>query len=404
MAQAKTPKVVLVLLDGIPTDVLERVATPAIDAIAAAGGYSHAYVGGKARGDYTETPTVSAPGYMSMITGTWAYKHNVWGNGVKNPNYRYRNVFRMAKEANPELQTAIYSTWEDNRTKLVGEGKPEAGNFKFDYAFDGFENDTSRFPHRADRKFIFNIDERVSRQAARHIRSDAPDLSWVYLQFTDDMGHMFGDSPQMDDAVRKADRQVQRIWDAIQYREQKFAEDWVIIVTTDHGRKPSDGKGHGGQSERERKTWIATSAKSLNPRFTKQTPGIVDITPSALAHLGVTPSDAVRAEMDGTSFLGPVSFSSLQATIKGGKLTVNWQALGTNEEKLQVFMARHNAFNQTGAEQYQLLGEAPVKAGRFSYQLAETPGPVKMLVKGKHNWGNVWIGNARQVSEWISPR
>ena len=37
-AAAATPKAVFVIVDGIPADVVERVATPAIDAIAAAGG------------------------------------------------------------------------------------------------------------------------------------------------------------------------------------------------------------------------------------------------------------------------------------------------------------------------------------------------------------------------------
>ena len=68
---AATPKAVFVIVDGIPADVVERVATPAIDAIAAAGGYGRATVGGPI-GEPGETPTISAPGYMSLITGTWA--------------------------------------------------------------------------------------------------------------------------------------------------------------------------------------------------------------------------------------------------------------------------------------------------------------------------------------------
>ena len=32
-----------------------------------------------------------------MITGTWANKHNVWGNGIENPNYNYWTIFRFLK-------------------------------------------------------------------------------------------------------------------------------------------------------------------------------------------------------------------------------------------------------------------------------------------------------------------
>ena len=95
---APTRKAVFILLDGIPADVIERVPTPALDAIAAAGGYARAHVGGELGGP-TQTPTVSAPGYMSLLTGTWANKHNVRGNSNQSPNYDYWNVFRIVETA-----------------------------------------------------------------------------------------------------------------------------------------------------------------------------------------------------------------------------------------------------------------------------------------------------------------
>ncbi len=69
-------KVLFVIADGIPADVLERLHTPHLDAI---GTYIRAHVGGD-KGTYSETPTISAVGYNSLLTGTWANKHNVWHN------------------------------------------------------------------------------------------------------------------------------------------------------------------------------------------------------------------------------------------------------------------------------------------------------------------------------------
>ena len=83
-----TPKTLFVIVDGIPADVIERLATPAIDSISAEGGYTRAYVGG-AVGQSTESPTVSAVGYLSLITGTWANKHGVRQNYGITPNYQY---------------------------------------------------------------------------------------------------------------------------------------------------------------------------------------------------------------------------------------------------------------------------------------------------------------------------
>ena len=248
-------KVIFIILDGIPADVIESVETPNLDEIAKSGSYTRAFTGGEAKG-ITETPTISAVGYNSLITGTWANKHNVYGNGIKDPNYDYWNIFRIIENDNTAYETAIFSTWLDNRTKLVGEGLPKAGRIQIDYSFDGFELDTLQFPHEEDRKYIFDIDEMVSIEASRYVKEHAPDLSWVYLEFTDDMGHLFGDSPELFDAVKKADQQVGRIWDSIKNRENTSIEEWMILVTTDHGRKKEDGKGHGGQSERERTIWF----------------------------------------------------------------------------------------------------------------------------------------------------
>jgi predicted AlkP superfamily pyrophosphatase or phosphodiesterase len=294
-------KAVFILLDGIPADVIEQVNTPALDAIAAAGGYRRAFVGGELGGK-TETPTISAPGYMSLLTSTWANKHNVRGNSNQSPNYAYWNLFRIVETVEPARRTAIFSTWLDNRTVLIGEGRPGAGDFRLDHTVDGFERDTVAFPHDAASQYIRAIDDRVTAEAAASIAASGPDLSWVYLQHTDDVGHASGDSEAFHAAVRDADARIGRIWEAVQ-RRQALGEQWMIVVTTDHGRDARTGKGHGGQSARERTTWMVTNHPALDARFTSGTPAIVDIAPSILQHLGIAVPAAVASQMEGVSFL-----------------------------------------------------------------------------------------------------
>ena len=264
--QLQNTKIVFVIVDGISADVLEKIETPTLDTIAKKGGYTRAYVGGEKDG-YSETPTISAVGYNSLLTGTWANKHNVWGNSIKDPNYNYWTVFRYAKENRPELKTAIFSTWLDNRTKLIGEGLPQTNYLKLNYHFDGFELDTVNFPHDEDRLYIHKIDELVVDEAARYIQDESPDLSWVYLEYTDDMGHRYGDSEQFHNSIAMMDNQIGRIYKAMDYRRKEYGEDWQIFITTDHGRDKETGKGHGGQSDRERLTWIVTDADDLNDYF-----------------------------------------------------------------------------------------------------------------------------------------
>lgn len=297
-AQPKIKKTVFVILDGIPADVLEKVATPNMDAIAAKGSYARAYVGGE-KGGISESPTISAVGYNSLLTGTWANKHNVWDNDIAAPNYEFWSIFRIMRNARPDAKLGVYSTWTDNRTKLIGEGKLVTNYLKMDAVFDGYESDTLRFPHDAAKQYVHNIDELVVEEAAKSIQNDAPDLSWVYLEFTDDMGHKFGDSPETQKAIKAADVQMGKVYDAVKIREKNHNEEWLIVITTDHGRDPETGKDHGGQSDRERTTWIVSS----KPIVSKKRPlAIVDILPSICDFMKVQLPADVQRKLDGKSF------------------------------------------------------------------------------------------------------
>ena len=296
------PKTLFVVVDGIPADVIERVSTPGIDAVAAKGSYQRAYVGGEI-GMPTESPTVSAVGYMSLLTGTWSNKHNVRANYGIEPNYAFWDIFRVAKYQARAITTGLFSTWTDNRTILMGDGLEAAGGYKFDFVADGYENDPAFAPALEDVERIQAVDLHVTTLAAKTLLESAPDLSWVYLQHTDDIGHRDGDSPSMDFAVRWVDARVSELWGAVQARSQQFSgEDWLVIVTTDHGRTSSNGKGHGGQSDRERTIWIANnSPRMVSPA--ERSAAIVDIYPTIIEHMRFDMPEEVAAQLDGQSLL-----------------------------------------------------------------------------------------------------
>jgi predicted AlkP superfamily pyrophosphatase or phosphodiesterase len=300
-AVADERKAIFIIVDGIPADVIEQVSTPNLDAIAGAHGYTRSYVGG-AIGEVSESPTVSSVGYNSILTGTWSNKHNVWDNQISDPNYNYWDIFRIAKNHDAALQTAVFSTWTDNRTKLLGDGLPAAGSSKIDHHVDGFELDTERFPHDLMSDYIRKIDALVAEKAAEYVASQGPDLTWVYLQYTDDVAHRYGDGSEMTAAVRFMDDQLGRIWAAVRQRQQDKDESWMVLVTTDHGRDAATGRKHGGQTERERTTWIVTNVTSLNARFEKS-PAVVDILPSIAAYMRLDIPAAIRQQLDGQSFV-----------------------------------------------------------------------------------------------------
>ena len=385
---AKDKKAVIIIVDGIPTDVVERLHVPVLYDIASKGAFGASYVGGEV-GTYSQTPTISAVGYNSMLTGTWANKHNVWGNSNQSPNYNYWSLFRIAKAQKTPVTTAIYSSWTDNRTVLLGEGRAETEGLQIDIVRDGYDLDKVNFPKKENDLHVFDYDEKVSAEAAESIRTEAPTLSWVYLWYTDDAAHRFGDCPYTDEYVLKAGEQIQRVWNAVQYRQKNFDEDWLIVVTTDHGRALK-GYRHGGQSERERRTWIATNVK-VNKYFKQGKAAMVDINPTVCRFLGFELPFEVEVERDGVPFIGSLDITDMALSRYGDTINVSWKAID-KKATVKVYMAAANEYKSTGHETWQLLGEVRAGAEHFHIPIPEG-GFCKIALVAPDNTLNRWFAD-----------
>jgi hypothetical protein len=384
----KVKKAVYIIADGIPADVIEKLDLPNIKSVIKDGKYLRIHVGGD-RGTYNETPTISAVGYNSLLTGTWLNKHNVPDNDIKDPNYNYQTIFRLFKEQYPAKKIGVYSSWTDNRTKLIGEGLKQTGNLQMDYKADGFELDTVHFKHKGD--YMHRIDEEVVSQASNSIKTAAPDLSWIYLEYTDDMGHAHGDSPEFYDAVKMMDAQIGKVYEAINYRRKKFNEDWLLILTTDHGRSEANGRGHGGQSDRQRNTWLITNYPNLNEYASVSEPGIVDIMPTLARFLNVKLTGNVSREIDGTPLIGAISVSDIKVNYFQNNIDVSWKTLDT-KGNVKVYVSPTNNFKTGGADDYKFMGEFPVGQRHALLNVKDLPSSFyKVVLEAPDNTTNKWV-------------
>lgn len=391
-AGARTRKTVFVIVDGIPADVIERLRVPSIVDISFRGIYSRMMLGGET-GWYNETPTISAVGYNTALTGTWANKHNVWNNSGQHPNYNYWSMFKVAKSQDHPVTTAIYSGWTDNRTVLLGEGLPATGHLEIDFVRDGYDLDKVNFPDKEQDLHVFDYDEKVTEEAVKGIREDAPDLSWVYLWYTDDAGHLKGNGSYMDEYVLRAGEQIGRIWEAVRYRESRFKEEWLVIVVTDHGRA-ADGHSHGGQSLREKTSWVAANVKANRKYLATGCLALVDVAPTIYRFMGWTVPEALRREMDGSPFIGKLDIAGLEALEYDdySSVILTWKILNKGAVA-NIFMTASNNFKDGGTDDWVKVGSAKASDGTFTISLKDVPrsGVYKFAVETPNGTLTRWV-------------
>ncbi len=273
--QPAKKKVLLIGLDGVRVDVLAAAYTPHLDALIAEGTFSdHAQ---------TRPPTVSGPGWSSMVTGVWADKHRVTGNDFSGNDYAaYPDFLSRLEQVNPAFQTFAVLDWPP--LGVSASGGPMIGD-----AIDRKINiDGDSLGYRA-------ADSLSVVAAAAYLAQEDPDAAFVYLGNIDVVGHdTHSLAPAYRAAIEAADAQVGALVAALRRRPTFAGEDWLILMSTDHGRR--DDGGHGGVSPEERRIFYLAAGPSARKGTPADTVYIVDVAVTALAHLGVALDPAWRLD------------------------------------------------------------------------------------------------------------
>lgn len=246
------------------------------------------YAGGEL-GAPTHQRTVSGPGWSSLLTGVWLDRHGVKDNRFFGGRFQtYAHFMRRIKEAQPRAFCASFADWPPIHD-FIADGSRINGaeflNVKFTSTPD------------ASRHFVDNpeTDIAVREAAVKTLRESDPDAMFVYFGQVDEYGHgavdsranFSPDSTLYLNALSHVDSHVGELLRAMRARPKFAEEDWLVLITTDHGGR---GNSHGGDSDEERNIWLAAHGSGV-PReklLNEATPQTA-LVPMIYAHLGITP-------------------------------------------------------------------------------------------------------------------
>ena len=268
---AVKPHVLVIGIDGLRPDAMRQAKTPNIDALIQNGAVSfQCQILGER---YRKNDTVTAPGWSSILTGVWADKHGVQANSFKVKHFdTYPHFFARIKSQIPSLKTASFLDLPQTNKCVVAQAD-------FQY---GYEESTAART-RAEK------DALIATEASRLLATNDCQAVFVYFGNCDGVGHKWGfhpSVPQYRDVIHQTDRYIGQLLSAVNARPSHEKENWLILLTADHGGK---GRGHSrGQNVPEILTvpFIVSGATAKRGALDDKI-YIVDIATTALTHLGV---------------------------------------------------------------------------------------------------------------------
>ncbi|MFF3646256.1 alkaline phosphatase family protein [Streptomyces sp. NPDC002564] len=288
-AAARTPKVLVVGLDGALLGRIKDAAAPTLKGLMSQGltAPSALYANPLA-------PTSSGPGWSTLITGVWPDKHRVVNNEFTGHRLAaYPDFMTRAEAAKPGLRTCAVASWAPI-TDIIFSAKV----------------DTRVSTPAAE------YDEGTTARAVAEIGTGNPDAVFVQLDNVDHAGHGSGAASQAYlDALHGVDTQVGRILAAVRSRPTYGDESWLVMITADHGH--TDAGGHGGSSWAERQTFMIATGPTVTAGSVRHDVRMPDVAASALAHLGIAVDPAWGLDGRPIQQPSPDDFDALRAQLTG---------------------------------------------------------------------------------------
>jgi len=275
-------RVLVIGIDGVRPDALAAAETPNLDKLIKTAAFADTtQILGKR---YSKSDTISGPGWSSILTGVWADKHGVHDNEFEGKNYKqFPHFFERLKDQFPQARTASFVDWSPIDEHIVS-----AADLKKNY------------PSANVGEYIEH-DAEIARDASRHLQDGDPHATMVYFGSVDETGHKVGFHPSVKPyvaAIEVVDGHVGQLLQAIDARPSRAGENWLVLVSTDHGGRGT-GHGSGHKVPEIRTVFLIVSGTAARQGKIQQQTYLVDLPVTALVHLGVKIDPAWK--LDGRS-------------------------------------------------------------------------------------------------------
>lgn len=266
-AANKAGRVLILGLDGTRSELLELANMPNLNRLRATGFTDLDAITGDV--------SLSGPGWASMMTGVWCDKHNVVDNDASWANSQfnlYPHFMARVEQIKPELKTVSVSHWEPINEEILcaDERADNCG--------------------RVDKIISKSTDAGVRDTVVDLLNFDNPDVVFVQFDDIDHAGH--GTAPYMTTAggfcprstgstdgactasgmnseyIRAAqvtDGYIGDILTALYRRPNYNAENWIVILSPDHGGAGTAQNQHGFNTAQERRTFFIVSGPRVVP-------------------------------------------------------------------------------------------------------------------------------------------
>lgn len=240
LPEGKTDKkAVLIGYDGVRADTfrdLDTHETSALNAVLEDGGHAYlSYAGGINFPYYNIQATDSAPGWTSIITGELYYKTGVLWNDYEKDD-KYPTLMKSLIDDSLADKTSFYSAWGSYiSTTLNSENESnKAAGYNANYV-DAAQYVTEKKYEEAGA----DIDAAVTDLTVADLQNDdCSDFIFALYESTDEYGHAAGFHPDSEPYMKAfafEDGLARQIVDSVKARPTYDQEDWLIVITTDHG-------------------------------------------------------------------------------------------------------------------------------------------------------------------------